>query len=65
MRRLFVCALIAVALGCSGCNGGKEEKAKENVFAPQVKALEKAKQVDRQIEDAAAKQRQAIDEQGG
>jgi hypothetical protein len=57
--------LIAVALGCSGNNDQKEEKAREGVFAPQLKAIGKAKEVDQQIEDSAAKQRQAIDEQGG
>jgi hypothetical protein len=65
MQRLFVCATIAIILGCSGNTDGKEEKAGETVFAPQIEALDKAKGVDRQIEDAAERQRQTIEEQGG
>lgn len=64
IRRLFVCAVIGIVLGCSG-NDGKEDKAKGTVFDPQIQAVGKAKQVDKQIEDSAEKQRKEIDDQGG
>jgi len=63
MVRIYVLAtLIALTLGCSGQD---DQKPKGTVFDPQIQAVKKAKSVDKTIDDAAAKQRQAIEEQGG
>ena len=59
--RLLVLVLMGLAVGCSG---NDDQKPKETVFDPQIQAIKKAKAVDKTIEDAAAKQRQEIDEQG-
>ncbi len=64
-RRYLVYVLFGFALGCSGndsnTNGGQ---AQDSVFDAQTEALDKAKAVEQKIQDAAAKQQQAIEDQG-
>lgn len=61
---LILCVLCGMALGCSGGDDAlSRDKAKENVFSAQTKVIDKAKSVDREIGDAAARQRQAIEDQ--
>lgn len=66
VKQFFLTLLV---LSLSSCSGGddqnKEPTHKRQVKNPleyQVKALEKAKAVDKKIQDAAKKQQQAIDE---
>ncbi len=54
LAALCVCVL-------AGCSGGEPE---ENVFKAQTDAIGKAEDVNKLIEDAADKQRQAIDATG-
>lgn len=49
--------LIALSASCS--DGGKSE----NVFQTQIDAVDKAKEVEGQILDAASQQQQAVEEQ--
>ena len=54
----FLCGLILI----QGCDSKSPPKSKiENPLAGQAKALEKAKDLERQLNEAAAKQRKAID----
>ncbi len=63
-KTLILCVLCGMALGCSGGDDVmNQDKAKDNVFSAQTKAIDKAKAVDQKIEDAAARQRQAIEDQ--
>ena len=58
-RRYLVCALCLLILGCSG-NDGQEE---EGVFDAQIHGLDGANAVEEQIMDAAARQKQALEDQ--
>ncbi len=63
VRILWLCMLCGLVIGCSG-GGNDTSEARENVFSAQTRAIDKARDAERKIEDAAAKQRQAIEEQG-
>ncbi len=55
---ILICGLILI----QGCDNKSPPKSKiENPLAGQVKALEKAKDLERQLNEAAEKQRKAID----
>jgi hypothetical protein len=63
-RRYLTLALLGFLLGCSEEN--HSTKAPDNgALKAQFKNIDKAKLAERQIKDAAAKQRRAIEEQGG
>lgn len=58
--------MFVVLVGCTESdNTNSTQQVQPNVFDAQMQVLEKAKGVEQQIEDAAAKQRQSIAEQGG
>ncbi len=55
---ILLCGLILT----QGCDSNSPPKSKiENPLAVQAKALEKAKDLERQLNEAAEKQRKAID----
>lgn len=58
--RVSAALLVMFALVAAGCSGEDEG----NVFEAQTQAIDKAEEANRMLEEAAAKQRQAIDEQG-
>lgn len=67
LLKLFPLTLLALSL--TGCGGGESQQQKSaqkkqvrNPLENQMKALEKAKAVDKKIQDAAKKQQQAIDD---
>lgn len=58
--------LCVFALGCSEKDDAMhEEQLQDSVFESQIRSIDRAGEIEQQIEDAAAKQRQAIEEQGG
>lgn len=71
MRRMTMCVFFGVLLaGCS--ESGKEAAGKaaegfvtgaEHLWGDQTRALEKAKEVEKMLQDAADRQRRAIEEQ--
>lgn len=67
MNRVFLLNFIlAVTLSLSACSKDEQPQTKrESPFAEQQKALEKAREVNKLIQDADEKQRQQIEEQGG
>jgi hypothetical protein len=62
IRILLLCVVCGLAFGCSG-SGDDTDEARGNVFSSRTGAIDKAKAVEQKIEDAAAKQRQAIEDQ--
>lgn len=65
-RQLFVYVLFVLATGCSGNNSDtEEENVQSGVFQGQIEAMEKAGDVEKNMQDAAEKRRQAIEQQGG
>jgi hypothetical protein len=64
--RHFVLLLAGTALGCSDENGGSgQTRDAKNVFDARMRAVEKARDVEQQMEDADELHRQAIEHQGG
>ena len=63
IRKYLIYMLFGFALGCSE-NGSRASEAhdQDGVFDAQFEAIDKAKSVEQQIQDAAAKQRQAIED---
>ena len=62
---LFVCLLLLLA-GCSegdDAGGGVEKQQQEHVWSEQTNTINKAKDVENILGDAAARQRRQIDEQ--
>ena len=62
---LFVCLLLLLA-GCSGgddAGGGVEKQQQEHVWSEQTSTINKARDVENILGDAAARQRRQIDEQ--
>lgn len=55
--------LLGMLAGCSSPDS--HEAVRDNVFDAQIKAVDKAKAIEQQVLDAAARQRQKIKEQGG
>ena len=67
LLKLFPLTLLALSLmSCSGGDNQQQKSAQKkqvkNPLENQMKALEKAKAVDKKIQDAAKKQQQAIDD---
>ena len=72
MYRLICCFICVLAFAVSGC-GKQEDPATEaagssrvpddNVFKDQVRALERAEDVQNTLNEAAARQRQVIEDQ--
>ncbi len=58
LRLLPVAVLLSALAACS------EQAPQENVFKAQTDALDKAEAANQMLEDAAAAQRKAIEEQG-
>ena len=56
------CLLILALVALAGCSGS-DETADEGVFDDQVETLERARDVEQQLKDAADAQRKALDEQ--
>lgn len=72
MRRIASLALVALLAGCSGGDrppaGADAEAAKprqKTVFDDQLKALDKARAVEGELQKAKEQQDRTIDEQGG
>jgi ABC-type uncharacterized transport system auxiliary subunit len=59
-NNIFLFVLLTGLLAMSGCEKAPETKIK-NPLAGQAEALEKAKNVEKQLLEAAEKQRKAID----
>ena len=57
--RMMIIALVAAAL-LVAC-GGQKKDVKETVFAPQAKALEKARSVEGTLKQGAEKERKEIE----
>ncbi|MEE4638638.1 MAG: hypothetical protein V2J42_07870 [Wenzhouxiangella sp.] len=55
--------LIIVLTACN--SSGKEETEGSDLLAPQREAMERAEDVERVLDEAAERQRQLIEEQGG
>ena len=73
MLRLISVTTIFLAFSLSGCSGQDEPPdntstnsrvSDDNVFKDQVRALEKAEDVQDTLNEAASRQREAIEEQG-
>ncbi len=63
-QKVLVYMLFGFALGCSGDDSATNEvEIRDSVLDAQIEAIDKARSVDQQIQDAAEKQRQAIDSQ--
>ena len=60
--RMMIIALVAAAL-LVAC-GGQKKDVKETVFAPQVKALEKARSVEGTLKQGAEKERKEMESSG-
>ena len=57
-------ALLALLIGCAGEDSDENRtQLQDDVLNNQLQALEQAESVNQQIQDAAARQRQLIDEQ--
>ncbi|MEJ2060292.1 MAG: hypothetical protein P8Y64_07370 [Gammaproteobacteria bacterium] len=65
MKRLSFVVLMSVLL-LAACSGGNDQqKQNSQLFKDQTRALDKAKQVNKIIQDQAEKERQMIDKQTG
>ena len=66
-RRVFIYVLLGLMLGCSEPENQSSPAppAKENVYKSQTEAIDKAKAAEKELEEAAAKQRQTIEDQEG
>ncbi|MBL4852595.1 MAG: hypothetical protein JKY90_10045 [Gammaproteobacteria bacterium] len=66
IKKYFVYLLLGFLCACSDNEGvSKDTTDKATVFDSQIKALEKAKSVDQQVQDAATMSRQSIENSGG
>lgn len=69
MKAIIPSLLFSIILitGCSSDTDTQKQNAanNEHFMSEQAKALKKAEEVNQLIQDAAAKQRRLIDEQGG
>ena len=62
--RLLMMTVLLVALGSLAACGDGEKRAKDDhVWKDQVKALDKAKGVEKMLQDSAMQQMKAVDEQ--
>jgi hypothetical protein len=62
--RALLC-ILTITIFLPACSGDDQEKAKvDSPLDPQLEALEKAKQVDKLIQDADEKRRKQMEEQG-
>ena len=65
-RRYFVYMFFIFAFGCSeNDSNANKAQVEESVFDTQTEAIDKAEALEQQILDAAAKQRQVLEESGG
>ncbi len=65
-HRIFVYVLFVFTFGCSENDSNTTDtQVEDGVFDAQSKAIEAIEGVEQKILDTAAKQRQAIDDQGG
>jgi len=65
-HKIFFYALLLFTAGCSDNSSNKANKpVQKSVFKDQLESLDKAKAVEQQLKDSAAKQRQLIKQQGG
>jgi hypothetical protein len=65
-RYLSFYLLLGLVAGCSGFDGDDPAgEARNRVLQEQTATIEKARTVDLQIHDAAARQREVIERQGG
>ncbi len=66
IKKYFVYLLFGLLCACSDNEGvSKDTTDKATVFDAQIKALEKTKSVDQQVQDAVEKTRQSIESSGG
>ena len=58
--KMFSCSVILVILLAGACSKGSEEQKQEHVFKGYESALEKAKQIQPQMDEAEEKRRKQI-----
>ncbi|MCC7182379.1 MAG: hypothetical protein IT509_02265 [Rhodocyclaceae bacterium] len=64
MKRSYLCLLLLFVFGCSGDDPEpKTEQTRDRMVDAQREALAKAKEIDQVTQDAADRQRRAIDAQ--
>lgn len=60
-----LCRVLPVAVFLAACSGEEQPKAKSNSpFDTQIQSVEKAKQVDKLIQETDAKRRKEMEERG-
>jgi hypothetical protein len=62
MTRITHCSVLLVSLGLFACSSGTDEQKQDHVFKGYENALEKAKQVQPQLEEAEEKRRKEMEE---
>lgn len=55
-------AVIALGLTISGCSGDDQEAKQDHVLKEQTQAIDKAREVDGMLKDAAGKQKKAAED---
>ena len=63
MSRLLILLTVCSSLVMTGCGDGQPQR--EHVWKEQTDTIDKAKDTEQMIKDAAARQRQALESQGG
>lgn len=66
MSRAYVWALFSILVaGCGGGSGdaGDDQDAENRLLETQRQAMDKAREVDSVLQDAASREREAVDEQ--
>ena len=63
MKAIFIITIFIVITACSDQPSDNENAQKDHVWKTQTDALEKAKQVEQQLNDAMLKQQQEIERQ--
>ena len=62
MNRIICYSVVLMSLGLFACSNGTEEQSQDHVFKGYENALEKAKQVQPQLEEAEEKRRKQMEE---
>jgi len=64
MKTILISVLLAL-VAATGCSGDSDEEADAGLIEPQLEAMERAEGVEQDISEAARRQQEVIDEQGG
>lgn len=62
--KMYRVLLIAALVLAGACSGGEDEKSAGDAWKTQTDALEKAKEVNKTLQDSFDRQDEAIDQQG-